>query len=118
MSLYYSVMYFHPLADPKQCELFFVVFCYTNLTKFFSFQYVWHRMKIYDKVKIPRMNALKRNGTSLEDHVRTYLTPVRASVIWKLRALFKLDFEMFGYDWEEMLRWSGHCPTSGTCALA
>ncbi|XP_043243058.1 carbohydrate sulfotransferase 11-like [Amphibalanus amphitrite] len=83
-----------------------------------DFKYVWHRMKIYDKVKIPRMNALKRNGTSLEDHVRTYLTPVRASVIWKLRALFKLDFEMFGYDWEEMLRWSGHCPTSGTCALA
>ena len=75
-------------------------------------------MNIYDKVKIPRMNSLKRNVTSLQDHVRTYLAPVEDSIIAKLGEMFRLDFEMFGYDWGEMLKWSAHCPSSGSCSLA
>ena len=81
-------------------------------------QYVWHRMNIYDKVKIPKMNSLKRNSTSLQDQVIRYLTPIKKPIISKFGAMFRIDFEMFGYDWGEMLRWSGHCPSSGPCPLA
>ncbi|XP_037073248.1 histone acetyltransferase Tip60-like [Pollicipes pollicipes] len=83
-----------------------------------DFKYMWHRMKIYSSVRIPRQNALQRNSTALEEHARRYLAPVHPATVARLGHRFRLDFELFGYDWEQMLRLSGHCAATGRCVLA
>jgi len=95
-----------------------------------DFKYLWHRMKIYTEVKIPRQNALHGSSSVIsnqrlasssvasDQHLASYLAPVPAATVAKLRDMFKLDFDMFGYDWEGMLQLSGHCKVGVKCVLA
>ena len=81
-------------------------------------QYVWNQLGIYRTVGIPWLHHQPRPDSDLGRRLRAYLAPLRADTIRRLRSLFRPDFDMFGYDWRQMLDVSGHCRAGELCDLA
>ncbi|XP_037079392.1 carbohydrate sulfotransferase 13-like [Pollicipes pollicipes] len=73
--------------------------------------FVWNALKLYPWARIPWLHRTRPAGEPpLRELADRYLRPLERELVAALRAEYRLDFDLFGYDWPGLMRMSGHCP--------
>ncbi|KAF0307945.1 Carbohydrate sulfotransferase 11 [Amphibalanus amphitrite] len=80
-------------------------------------RYLWHALRLYYWVQIPwlhRSRPEQQPEEGLQSLADTYLRPLERPIMMAFKREYKLDFDLFGYDWAGLMRMSGHCVIGDT----
>ena len=74
-------------------------------------RYLWHRLGLYYWVEVPWLHRSRpeQQQESLQSLADTYLRPLERPVMLAFKREYKLDFDLFGYDWAGLMHMSEHC---------
>ena len=80
----------------------------------FTFQYLWKKAQLDSKVSIPWYHAvLSSEENEQEKHLvkmKSFYSKVPRSTLLRVYEAYKLDFELFDYDFNQVLILAGYEP--------
>ena len=80
------------------------------------FQYLWKKTQLDRKIPIPWCNAYLTEEKDLEknhlEKLKSAYSKVRRTTLIRVYEAYKLDYELFGYDFNQVLMLAGYEPLS------
>ena len=80
----------------------------------FIFQYLWKKAQLDSKAPIPWSHAVLSNDQDQEEKhlakMKSFYSKVPRSTLLRVYDAYKLDFQLFDYDFNEVLSLAGYEP--------